>query len=287
MFGHVSTYGHPFSLVICLGTHLATYINTVPFSLNTMNGSTPSALPFTDDASARQDLYTNVAMVAAMLGVITLTLVLFIISQYYLVKNRGWEIRILYPLSYLHMLSGTILVICKSRFIEAPRIRRHVLIKPHLCASVIMIYGGAGTLTEPDDSPLLLKLESGAELLYVGCVTFPKLCLLVLYLRIFKVGTAPHVRLATWIVLGTVVVYWLIICFIIWPTGCQPFAFGWDKTIQGGHCRDYISEHRYVGLPNILTDFAILVIPIAPLYQLQMGRLRKFGLMVTVLAGSL
>ena len=160
---------------------------------------------------------------------------------------------------------------------------------------VFLIYGGAGgptpsrflTVTVLNYETLLRRLEVGTEFLYLGCVTLPKVCLLVLYLRIFKVGSAPRVRLATWVVLATVVAYGLSTSFIVWPTICQPFAFKWDKTIEGGHCADIITTYQYISLPNILTDLAILVIPIAPLYRLQMDRLRKVGLMVTVLAGSL
>jgi len=85
------------------------------------------------------------------------------------------------------------------------------------------------------------------------------------------------------IVLGN----WFITGFIVWLTICQPFPFKWDKTIKEGHCGDSMAAYRWVGVPNILTDLAIMFLPFSILYRLQISRLRKLGLLITFMTGSL
>ena len=79
-----------------------------------MNESMPPSLlfsPFSEIAGARSCLYGYVVTMA----VSTVIFALFIISQYRYVKSPGREVWILYPLSYLYMLSACIIGICKPR----------------------------------------------------------------------------------------------------------------------------------------------------------------------------
>ena len=49
-------------------------------------------------------------------------------------------------------------------------------------------------------------------------------------------------------------------------TICQRFAFKWDKAIPGGHCADLIAAYKYISIPNIVTDCAIVVLPFSTLW---------------------
>jgi len=139
-------------------------------------------------------------------------------------------------------------------------------------------------MTDPNEIVLFLKLQTANEFIYVLSVSTPKIALLLLYLRIFANRT---VRILTWIVVALIVTNFfasgVITGFII----CQPFAFKWDKTIPGGHCADLMAAYKYVSIPNILFDVAIAILPLSTLYHLQVSKLRKFGLIITFLAGSL
>ena len=66
----------------------------------------------------------------------------------------------------------------------------------------------------------------------------------------------------------------------------QPFSFKWDKSIDG-HCSDLLAAYRYISIPNILTDLAILILPLSTLWHLNMSRTRKAGVFLTFLAGGL
>lgn len=128
------------------------------------------------------------------------------------------------------------------------------------------------------------QLQTAMELLYMTGVTFPKVCILLLYLRIFA---DRKVRIATWAVMAIVVSNFVFTGMITTFVVCQPFAFKWDKTIPGGHCADIMALYTYIGVPNIVTDVAIAILPLSTLWKLQMNKKRKFGLFVTFMAGSL
>ncbi|KAI1408935.1 hypothetical protein F5Y13DRAFT_193762 [Hypoxylon sp. FL1857] len=129
-----------------------------------------------------------------------------------------------------------------------------------------------------------LKIQTATEFVYMAGVTFPKVCILMLYLDIF---VERKVRIMTKIVLGIVLANYFANGLIAPFTTCQPLAFKWDKTIPGGHCANLGAAYRYVSLPNIVTDLAILALPSTTLYRLQICRMRKIGIFLTFMAGGL
>jgi len=82
---------------------------------------------------------------------------------------------------------------------------------------------------------------------------------------------------------------WLVAGVIITALMCRPFAANWDPTspIPGAECMDKIEMWRYANIPNILTDLAILFLPVSTLYGLQTTRMRKVGLFITFLTGAM
>lgn len=129
-----------------------------------------------------------------------------------------------------------------------------------------------------------LKIQTALEFVYMAGVTFPKVAILVLYLRIF---VERKVRIITWLVIGVVLSQWVATGIIVALVMCQPFPFNWDKTIPDGHCADVFAAYKYVSIPSILTDIAIAILPISTLYHLQISKIRKIGVSVTFLIGSL
>jgi hypothetical protein len=104
----------------------------------------------------------------------------------------------------------------------------------------------------------------------------------VLFLRIFNL---PRYRIATWAVCALVVITWLG-ALIGSLTICKPLAYQWDKEIEGGHCGNLIKAYQFIGIPNILSDVLIMLLPLPAIWKLQMDVSAKIGLFITFLFGS-
>jgi hypothetical protein len=116
----------------------------------------------------------------------------------------------------------------------------------------------------------------------MASVTFPKLAIILLYLKIF---VDKWIRRFTWMV-GVAILLNGISGLIVVFTICQPFNFKWNKAING-HCADIMASYRYVSVPNIITDVGVLLLPISTLYKLHISKLRKVGIFITFLTGGL
>lgn len=171
-----------------------------------------------------------------------------------------------------------------------------ILIAPALicCLAVDIIaismtkYAGVGRhvlaleATDPSKVVLWAKLILAAEWAYLAAVTLPKLSILSMYLRIFT--TKPYRRSAY--VLGAILIMTFLAGGLTGTLGCQPLAFFWDPTIPGGHCININAFFRWISLPNILTDLAMLVLPQPLIWTLHITRTQKIGLTLTFLTGS-
>ncbi len=151
---------------------------------------------------------------------------------------------------------------------------------------VFVKYGGAGrhvvTVTQ-GELVAWLKLIFAEEFLYLLSALLPKLAILCLYLRIF---TQRRYRNATYGI--------AIVMFLNWLTGClmgllicKPVAYSWDKTIPGGYCGDIMAAYRWASLPNLITDVAMLLLPMPVIWNLHTGLSQKIGLTLTFITGSM
>lgn len=120
------------------------------------------------------------------------------------------------------------------------------------------------------------------EMIYLPAVALPKLSILSLYLRIFP---NKVFRAITLVVAVIVVLNWLAFVFAS-TFQCLPVAYQWDKSIEGGRCFDVLLFYRMVNVPNIVTDIAMLILPIPMVWKLHTSRPRRIGLTVCFLAGS-
>ena len=81
----------------------------------------------------------------------------------------------------------------------------------------------------------------------------------------------------------------LIVNAIAWlvPTVavCQPISAYWNQ--EPANCIDYQLFGVWISLPHILSDIAILIMPLPVLWGTQMKRTKKLGLTFTFLTGSL
>lgn len=67
---------------------------------------------------------------------------------------------------------------------------------------------------------------------------------------------------------------------------CRPFAYTWDKTIEGGKCGDPMISWVVTGVLNMVSDLIILTLPMPYLFRLEMPLVKRliliavFGILV-------
>ncbi|KAI4095941.1 MAG: hypothetical protein LQ344_001322 [Seirophora lacunosa] len=143
-----------------------------------------------------------------------------------------------------------------------------------------------------DDWLMLFALVSASSLaaFFVTTCVFPVACaalkfsILIFYHRIF-----PFRKFTiSCIGIGFVVIAWFIAFIVASFLSCRPLAYYWDKSIAGGHCINLVHVSFYItSPPDILTNFAILALPIPWLWNLQMQLQRKVVVICIFILGSL
>jgi hypothetical protein len=69
-------------------------------------------------------------------------------------------------------------------------------------------------------------------------------------------------------------------------TICRPFKYNWDKSIPGT-CGDVHGFWKGNTIPNLLTDFVLVIIPLPSVYRLNVKLYVKIGVGLTFMAGSM
>ena len=88
--------------------------------------------------------------------------------------------------------------------------------------------------------------------------------------------------------IGVVCIIWFIAFIFLQFFTCVPLAFYWNKAIPDGHCinANYVAYFGTSPL-DILTNIAILILPIPHLWNLQMVRAKKKAIIGIFILGSL
>ncbi|KAJ8061566.1 hypothetical protein OCU04_009378 [Sclerotinia nivalis] len=134
----------------------------------------------------------------------------------------------------------------------------------------------------PTTLPTFLKMEITFAILYILSITLPKLTMLSLFLRIFVIKWQ---RRASYLI-AAILLATALANIIANVTQCIPLDHLWDK--QGkGKCFDQDAYWRWASSPNILTDVAMLALPVPMIMGTMMGWRDKAGVGITFLAGSL
>lgn len=111
-----------------------------------------------------------------------------------------------------------------------------------------------------------------------------KLSVLCFYHRIFPFRRVTIIGS----LLGLFVIAWCITYLALIVFNCKPIRYFWDKSIPGGKCiGDGFLESYLLGAANIVTDIAVLALPIPWLLRLKLGRGKKMALIATFVIGSL
>jgi hypothetical protein len=144
---------------------------------------------------------------------------------------------------------------------------------------VLAAYHGFGR--HGGDSTFFLHVLYFDEIWYNLGITLTKLSVLCFYHRIFSI-TRPF-RVSLWTV-GGLCVAWLVALTVASILQCNPIEKYWHRTIPGTCVHQYAF---FLGqaIPNIMLDFALLLLPIVPLWRLRMQRHQKLALTVVFLLG--
>jgi hypothetical protein len=127
------------------------------------------------------------------------------------------------------------------------------------------------------------KIDKVMEFTHQLSNMFPKLAILYLYMKIFTTRTY---RFAGYVI-GAIIILTDVSANIAALAMCRPFAYFWDKSIPGGKCGDVLSLYRYICIPNLFTDCALLILPLPAISKLHIKTSVKVGILVTFLTGSM
>ena len=117
---------------------------------------------------------------------------------------------------------------------------------------------------------------------YIFAVTLPKLAILDLYLHIFVERISRYLTYSV----GVVLVLNLIVQLATLLGQCHPITQLWAP-VSWGWCNDLHAQYTWGSLPNIVTDFAMLLLPIPMILKLHASWRVKLGISLTFLVGSL
>lgn len=121
--------------------------------------------------------------------------------------------------------------------------------------------------------PFVMQITFAFTLIYIWCLTALKLSQLALYHRVF----ALQLRVPVYIV-GAIVIAWAIIFNFMFLFLCDPISQQWTVE-RVGHCMDQILLLKFLILTNMATDIMIVVLPIRPVWQLQMRKTEKLAVL--------
>ena len=120
--------------------------------------------------------------------------------------------------------------------------------------------------------------------MYKMVITLNKVSILCLYYRIFSIKT--WIRYTSYagiaFIVSSGVAYILATIF-----QCTPIDGFWETTIKDRHCINTVAFWQSYAFLNILTDFAILALPLSQVAKLRLPRAEKIGLTVIFALGAL
>jgi hypothetical protein len=120
------------------------------------------------------------------------------------------------------------------------------------------------------------------EYIYLFNLTMIKLSILFMYKRLFPTRT---IRLAAQ-VLGGIAITWASVYTIVASLQCIPLQKMWHPEVEGT-CISLFGLYLGNAIPNVLTDMAILVLPVTQVWRLQVRPWQRIVLIGMFLLGSL
>ena len=152
-------------------------------------------------------------------------------------------------------------------------------------------YGGVGhhvlwlCVHNPTALVIFAKLQIPLIIFLTLAIGFAKIAMLFMFLRIFLIQTIyRYMTFALMAIqVGTMISVIVVDCLV-----CTPISYLWEPELHpGGHCVDINAFWRWASFPQILTDLAILILPLPALMKLTLSRKDKIGVIATFCTGGM
>ncbi|KAL8963927.1 MAG: hypothetical protein Q9183_004840, partial [Haloplaca sp. 2 TL-2023] len=151
-------------------------------------------------------------------------------------------------------------------------------------------YGtGRHTLTNPmPDVQHFIKIMYSIELTYTILITTTKLSILLFYRRVFMNQATSRRFRYTWYAILTWTICWCISVFFAAAFQCTPASYFWTKYTRKteGTCMDLNPLLIVTACLNIITDIALLILPMPVVWNLQIDRSQKLAVSCIFLLGG-
>jgi hypothetical protein len=141
-------------------------------------------------------------------------------------------------------------------------------------AMVIKVRDASEEGAPPLSAPEMIrvsKLLLASDMMYVSSLSLSKLSALLMQYRIFDV--AHNFKRWVWAI-GTFVVAWWVVVFLLLIFLCWPVQKRWDVSIPG-HCSSRSSGSIANSVMTIVGDVMLLVLPIPQIWKLQLRLTEK------------
>ncbi|KAL9001624.1 MAG: hypothetical protein Q9188_005403 [Gyalolechia gomerana] len=131
-----------------------------------------------------------------------------------------------------------------------------------------------------------LTISAINSYLYILGTALAKVSLLLFLYRVFRVD--GKFRIAAWTI-GIILVVWSVVSFLLCVFSCRPIKASWNVKLlldPKTHCYPKTPNViNYHGFCNIITDFALLLLPLPMVWKLQMNQKKKIGVGVVLATG--
>jgi hypothetical protein len=132
--------------------------------------------------------------------------------------------------------------------------------------------------------PTFFKGYLTVQLLYPLVIGLVKLSILAFYWRLFSIACETRVFIIS---LAVVVLIWMIVVAFVMLFQYHPIEGAWNLQLPNRECLSYHKYYLGSAIPNISTDFVIMVIPIPYILRLHMRTDHRIGLIGTFMLGGL
>ncbi|KAF7879368.1 hypothetical protein EAF04_000564 [Stromatinia cepivora] len=153
--------------------------------------------------------------------------------------------------------------------------------------TIIAVHYGLGQHAQsvpPENIVPFIQVYLASELIWACSMALIKISVLLLYVRIF--GSMRYFRLLAY-GFGSFTIAWAIMVVFVCTFQCLPVAYQWDKTIEGGQCINSWLFFTIGSSFDVLVDFALLILPLPAIWNLQLSILQKVSLIAIFCLGSL
>ncbi|KAI1332857.1 hypothetical protein F5Y16DRAFT_128603 [Xylariaceae sp. FL0255] len=138
--------------------------------------------------------------------------------------------------------------------------------------------------TRPEQIPTFLQYLVAQSIWYLATIWISKVSVCILYRRLFP-GRVIYITLCIIVALMLATSLATVLALFF---ACRPFSANWaSPAVQATHCINKEPIFVWGTLPNVLTDTAMLIMPLPIIWKLHMATNFKIALTVTFLIGSL